>query len=449
MATCTGAREECLNFDTYLLLDKNFNADPDIAGIRLYPALHNYAIPLLCGIRGIMDLNKRSSMRSTGSRQQKKQVAPNTFSVVLVIVLWPLLAASLIIVLNERFMKVLGLSTQCIWDELFRLPARSFFFMLVEQAILIWGTIDTLGSYSVTVAGWMKVLSARLNFVLSAPRKVLFRIRKYRGQPVQRMQLLKPSWNDPMAQPSTVSHLRRHAILVEVTLWVVFILATLLLLLLESNLINLLRIVGIVTLQTLTIGWTKQRAALSGEMKGSENEMGFGQIMPLLLLILPILSIIQSFDNSKDSDESTATPETMSTHSSRRVSEAQITSSGALIEANSIAVSVNASQTIIGSTGMQRATTEDDEGRMLVARVRTGTDLERCLAPARLISQPSSGANLDIQDGSEDTSSISADIAKLQDALCREPWFLTFVLALVMIYFAYVGLAFQYYLPVA
>ncbi|KAM0421976.1 hypothetical protein ACHAPD_000418 [Fusarium lateritium] len=39
MATCTGAREECLNFDTYLLLDKNFNADPDIAGIRVITSI--------------------------------------------------------------------------------------------------------------------------------------------------------------------------------------------------------------------------------------------------------------------------------------------------------------------------------------------------------------------------------------------------------------------------
>lgn len=229
-------------------------------------------------------------------RQRKKQVAPNTFRVVLIIVLWPLLAASLIIVWNERFLKVRGLSTQCIWDELFRIPAGSVFSMLVEQVILAWGTIDTLASYSVTVAGWMKALSFRIISILSAPGKVLFRIRMYRGQPVQRMQLLKPSWNDALVQPSTVSQLQKPAIVLEGALWGVFILSTLLLLLLESNLINLLRIVGVVTLQTLTIGWTKQRAASSGEMEGSENEMGFGQIMPFLLLILPILSIIQSFD---------------------------------------------------------------------------------------------------------------------------------------------------------
>lgn len=101
-----------------------------------------------------------------------------------------------------------------------------------------------------------------------------------------------------MAQPSTASRLQKPTILLEVALWIAFILATMLLLVLESNLINLLRIIGILIIQTLAVCWTKHRAASSGEMEGSENEMGFGQIMPLLLLILPVLSIVQSYEGN-------------------------------------------------------------------------------------------------------------------------------------------------------
>lgn len=231
-------------------------------------------------------------------RQQEKQVAPNTLRVGLILALWPLLAASLVIVWNERFLGVLGLSTQCIWDDSSRLTIRAWLFMFVEQAILAWGTIDTLGSYSMTVARVSNHLNARVIRILSAPGKVLLRIRQFCGQPAQRMTLLIPSWKDSRTQPNTTSKLRKPAVLLEGFLWIAFVLATLLLLLLESNLVNLLRIIGIMTIQTITIAWTKESAASSGEMEGSENEMGFGQIMPLLLLILPILSIIQSLEGS-------------------------------------------------------------------------------------------------------------------------------------------------------
>ena len=229
---------------------------------------------------------------------RKKEVAPNKLRVGLIIILWPLLAASLVIVWNGRFLKVLGLSTQCIWDDSSRLSARSAFFMIVEQFTLAWGTIDTLGSYSVTMSRWMRWSNVWVISTLSAPGPVLFRIRQFRGQPIQRLQLLKPSWNDAMAQPSTASRLQKATILLEAGLWIAFVLATMLLLVLESNLINLLRIIGILIIQTLAVCWTKHRAASSGEMEGSENEMGFGEIMPLLLLILPVLSIVQSYEGS-------------------------------------------------------------------------------------------------------------------------------------------------------
>lgn len=86
---------------------------------------------------------------------------------------------------------------------------------------------------------------------------------------------------------------------------------------------------------------------------------------------------------------------------------------------------------------------------MLVAYVRTGTDLERRLALNRLASRLSSAVNIDFQEGSDDGDSISIDIAKLQEALCREPWFLTLIVALVLMYFVYIGLAFEYDLLVA
>jgi hypothetical protein len=232
-------------------------------------------------------------------RQQEKQVAPNTLRVGLILALWPLLAASLVVVWNERFLGVLGLSTQCIWDDSSRLTVRAWLSMFVEQAILAWGTIDTLGSYSMKVARVSNSLNVRVIRILSSPGKILFRIRQFRGQPAHRMTILIPSWKDPKTQPNRPSKLQRPAILLEAFLWVVFVLATLLLLLLESNLVNLLRIIGIMMMQTVTIASVKNLAASTGEMEGSENEMGFGQIMPLLLLVLPILSIVQSLEGQR------------------------------------------------------------------------------------------------------------------------------------------------------
>lgn len=158
--------------------------------------------------------------------------------------------------------------------------------------------------------------------------------------------------------------------------------------------------------------------------------------------------LIRSTD-SKLLDELKEPPEGSSTKSSRRGSEPQMTVSGAFTEADSSLLSVNSSEPGIGSTGIQRTTAVDDEGRLLVARVRTSTDLERRLAPDRLVSRSGSTVNIDFQEGSDDGDSISRDVAKLQEAFCREPWFLTLIVALVLMYFVYIGLAFEYDLPVA
>ena len=123
--------------------------------------------------------------------------------------------------------------------------------------------------------------------------------------------------------------------------------------------------------------------------------------------------------------------------------------SGTLIEADSSVVSVVSSEPVIGSTGIQQTTAVDDEGRLLVARVRTGTDLERRLAPDRSVSRSGSAVDINFQEGSEDGDRISRDVGKLQEALCREPWFLILIVALVLMYLVYIGLAFEYDLPVA
>lgn len=98
---------------------------------------------------------------------------------------------------------------------------------------------------------------------------------------------------------------------------------------------------------------------------------------------------------------------------------------------------------------MQRVSAGDDEARMLVARVRTGTDLERRLASTGSGSHASPQLSLEVDEESESRPSADRDVAQLQNVLCKRPWFLALVVTVVVAYFLYVGLAFQYELPVA
>jgi hypothetical protein len=87
--------------------------------------------------------------------------------------------------------------------------------------------------------------------------------------------------------------------------------------------------------------------------------------------------------------------------------------------------------------------------RMLVARVRTGTDLERRLVLSDPRSLTRLENNLEVEQGSEHRASPLQDVVKLQNVLCNRPWFLALVVTVVLAYFLYVGLAVHFDLPVA
>lgn len=88
------------------------------------------------------------------------------------------------------------------------------------------------------------------------------------------------------------------ALPIEALCWGVFVFAFVLTEIVASNLVNLLRVFGIVLIATVGVANMRRLASYSGEMEGSENEWGFGQIMPMLLLILPVMSIVQSFEGN-------------------------------------------------------------------------------------------------------------------------------------------------------
>lgn len=128
--------------------------------------------------------------------QHQNQASPNVWRAALIFCLWPLLSASLIVVWNDHFLWVLGLSTQCIWDDSSRLKASNWVGMIVEQVVLAWSMIDTLSSYSNRVWAVGNRLNKVILKVFDLPGLMLLRIRRYRGQPLPHLHSRTPSWRD-------------------------------------------------------------------------------------------------------------------------------------------------------------------------------------------------------------------------------------------------------------
>ncbi|KAH7320721.1 hypothetical protein B0I35DRAFT_477280 [Stachybotrys elegans] len=161
----------------------------------------------------------------------------------LIFCFWPLLGVSNVIIHNDHFLAVLGLSTQCIWADPARIStAAGWIGLLLEQLIIAWATLDALRSYS--------------------------------------------------------KRIKRLIELLKVVLWIVLILVFAIGGILTSNLATILRVFIILLFANIGIDNLQMAAEKSKAMIGSERDWGFGQILPMLLLILPMLSVVQSLEET-------------------------------------------------------------------------------------------------------------------------------------------------------
>ena len=234
-----------------------------------------------------------------------RQPSPNVLRAWLIFSFWPLLSTASVIVNNDRHMEVMGFSTQCVFNDSSRITTfEGWLTVIVEQMILAWGVLDTLGSYSSRALCLSAKAQLMVDWLARIPTRALISFQSTTNAKRSKLKELRDIWTSlPWASRTTPSLVLMRAQLVtgacfllQFSLWAVFWPVFALYEISLSNIVDMWRVFGTLLMATWAIVNLKRLSASSGEMQGNENEWGFGQLLPVLLLILPILSVMQTLE---------------------------------------------------------------------------------------------------------------------------------------------------------
>ncbi|KAI8966190.1 hypothetical protein F5Y11DRAFT_310696 [Daldinia sp. FL1419] len=225
---------------------------------------------------------------------------------ILMTILFGMVIPSILILYDDDFLDTYGASTQCIWDHLISThrSTTSDFVLSINLTVTIWAYVDSMRYLYPTILRRIPRISS---FILRRFGKSLGWIERKTIQHAQRLDALRESYKDRRLATMyfKLCYRRTAYILVSViarlAFWVAFIPVFTFVEIARSHFIDIWRAYTVTLAWTIEVISVKQDVSSSGIMKGSENIWGFGQILPLLLLILPVMSTWELFRETQHS----------------------------------------------------------------------------------------------------------------------------------------------------
>ncbi|KAI0848553.1 hypothetical protein F5Y00DRAFT_262341 [Daldinia vernicosa] len=219
---------------------------------------------------------------------------------ILMTILFGMIIPSIFAVFNVNFLELYGASTQCVWDDLIDSHHDTTLDVLLSFNLIltIWAYIDSMRYLYPTIFRRIPRIS---KIVLTRFEATLRWIDKKAFEHLQSINSTYQVYidNKSMKAFATLSHSRLIYTIITIIMrpifWVIFVPVFTCQEVMSSHLIDIWRA------YTATLAWTievlsiKQDAVSTGVINGSENKWGFGQILPLFLLILPAMSTWELF----------------------------------------------------------------------------------------------------------------------------------------------------------
>lgn len=205
-------------------------------------------------------------------------------------------ATAQILTYNNDFLDTYGMSTQCVWDNTQgNYSSQNLVLLGINLFILTWGFLAVLSLLFPGPLGWIGTVNTMAKNFLRSPSRLHNKAMEKLGRKRVALAGLWRDWRTDTSNITTSLYIMSTAI--SLLAWLVINFFTFFLFLLTftvseiiySVLIDIFRIYASLLWGTILLFRFKWGASDHG-MDGSENDWGFGQLLPLLLLILPIVA---------------------------------------------------------------------------------------------------------------------------------------------------------------
>lgn len=204
---------------------------------------------------------------------------------------------------HNDFLEYYGSSTQCIWNKF--IGARHYHLynldLSLSLALLFWEYLDGICLIYPRV---FKPIRRALNilrlllFCCQAPHNRIQRLRSHCEQEPVELRHTR------VGTQSTRASIGRKTIsmglfMIQMLLWTLFLPVFTISEILKSDILNIWRVYSALLYATMYIAYTKHDAVFYDLIEGSESDWGFGQLLPLFLLILPVMAIVELFQGKR------------------------------------------------------------------------------------------------------------------------------------------------------
>ncbi|KAI1091469.1 hypothetical protein F5B19DRAFT_458473 [Rostrohypoxylon terebratum] len=222
---------------------------------------------------------------------------------VMVTILFVMLILSTIIVNSNDFYYYPGSATQCIWSNVIGLNhyQDTLIDLGLSLFILVWGYYGEIGLFYPQIfkpfRRIFRAIKTDLYRFLRAHGRICQQVVEGKSRPDRLHQINTET--DPEANSFTNpvdKRLSRLPLLIMTSMsWVLLVIIFTLMGLLGSRIVIVWRIYSALLVSTILLLRVKQEVKSQGLINGDEDEWGFGQILPLLLLLLPATSLLEIY----------------------------------------------------------------------------------------------------------------------------------------------------------
>ncbi|KAI1767021.1 hypothetical protein GGR53DRAFT_527718 [Hypoxylon sp. FL1150] len=239
-----------------------------------------------------------ASLNSLHGHFGGRRPAMKLWRAVLMTTLFGMVILNIFVIDHDDFLTYFGSSTQCIWDNLFGAGHYQLYALDLglSLALLSWEYLDGICLIYPRV---FKPIRRALNifrlllFCCQAPHLSIERLRsRYDQEAMESCQSIIISIGRKLINMGLLT--------IQLLLLALFLPIFTLSEILKSDILNIWRVYSALLWATMTIAETKNDAISYDLIQGSESDWGFGQLLPLFLLILPAMAIVELFQGSGD-----------------------------------------------------------------------------------------------------------------------------------------------------
>ncbi|KAI1073520.1 hypothetical protein F5B20DRAFT_566837 [Whalleya microplaca] len=226
--------------------------------------------------------------------------AAKTWRTVWMTALFVMVLFAQVLIYNDNFLKSPGGPAQCVWNGMIGTYNDNIAKFSINIIRLVWGYLATLAIL------WPSIFANLPNMLL-----VLVPLAQFHfwvmGCVTQSYQMLAKAtehWRESPLSVMRAALVLRAAMFqlfwtfVKPWVWTLSLIAFTAAELFRSLIVDLWRLFGSLLWCTASIFKLRSAAASHDLIDGNETEWGFGQILPLLLLALPLMSIVEYYQDS-------------------------------------------------------------------------------------------------------------------------------------------------------